>query len=93
MKIFHKIIIGIGAVCVAALVTFSAHAFSGSWKPQAVLEKTDNIGLQEKIVIDFSFPVIEDFEFVHLLFFSFVCFYCHLKTYCGPSSETIQSPE
>ena len=20
-------------------------------------------------------------------------FYCHLKTYCGPSSETIQSPE
>jgi hypothetical protein len=23
-----------------------------------------------------------------------VCvFYCHLKTYCGPSSETIQSPE
>jgi hypothetical protein len=23
-----------------------------------------------------------------------VCvFYCHLKTYCGPSSETMQSPE
>ncbi len=23
-----------------------------------------------------------------------VCvFYCHLKTYCGPSSETTQSPE
>jgi hypothetical protein len=20
-------------------------------------------------------------------------FYCHLKTYCGPSSETMQSPE
>jgi hypothetical protein len=25
--------------------------------------------------------------------FFVVCFYCHLKTYCGPSSETIQSPE
>ena len=23
----------------------------------------------------------------------FVCFYCHLKIYCGPSSETMQSPE
>ncbi len=24
---------------------------------------------------------------------SMCVFYCHLKTYCGPSSETIQSPD
>jgi hypothetical protein len=32
-------------------------------------------------------------QYIICLTFRVFVFYCHLKTYCGPSSETIQSPE
>lgn len=58
MRVFQKFLIAFGAICIAGLATFSAHAYSSSFHPNVSLEKTENIKLQDKIIIDFSFPVL-----------------------------------
>ena len=59
MRTLHKIIIAIGAICIAGLVTFSAQAFSlQPWLTQTSLESSSAIKLDSNVALDFSFPVI-----------------------------------
>jgi lipoprotein-anchoring transpeptidase ErfK/SrfK len=58
MKIVGKIIIALGAICIAALATFSAHAYPDSWQPAAAIEGNSEVKLNQKIVVNFSFPVL-----------------------------------
>ena len=42
---------------------------------------------------DGHIPTTDTNKLLHIVEGEIVCFYCHLKIYCGPSSETMQSPE
>ena len=71
---------------VASATAEHAFSFAGLTSGLSDLRKPLLEGKLESIIrakwVSFSIP------------FGRVCvFYCHLKTYCGPISETIQSPE